>query len=108
MDKSSASEKSLHSEKSSASEKSQQTKRKTNDPDVEYWKKLAEDRKQALRETLAQNEELHEEVELGKTELEMVRAELEQVQEQNELLTAENEQLQRLVAEAAARGFTLI
>ena len=76
--------------------------------DSEYYKNLAEERKNALKEALAENEVLHEEVEMAKTEAEMLRAEKDQLQEQNEMLTAENEQLQRLLEQAAERGFTLI
>lgn len=76
--------------------------------DAEYYKNLAEERKNALKEVLAENEVLHEEVEMGKTEAEMLRAENEQLQEQNDMLTAENQQLQRLLESAAERGFCLI
>lgn len=90
--------------------------------DLQYYKQLADDRKQALAEALQQNEELHEEVELGKTEVAMIQADMKKMEsenerlvkqnedlvEQNEMLVAENEQLQRLLESAAERGFDLI
>lgn len=82
--------------------------KRTSKADAEYYKKLAEERKNALKEALTENEEVHEELQMAKAEVEMLRAEKEQLQEQNEMLTAENQQLQRLLEAAAERGFSLI
>lgn len=97
--------------KSAADETGAQSKKRSSKsaaPDLDYYKKLAEERKNALKETLVENEELHEELEQAKMETEVLRAEKDQLMEQNEMLAAENQQLQRLLEKAADQGFHLL
>ena len=95
-------------EQRSSSQSSQMKKWMSTAAEAAQLKALAEERKKALKEALAENEELHEEVEMMKTEVAVLRTERDQLQEQNEMLAAENQQLQRLIEAAAQQGFSLI
>jgi predicted nuclease with TOPRIM domain len=49
----------------------------TDEPSADYWKLLAETRRQALDETLKENEELHEELTATKNDVTAINEELE-------------------------------